>query len=193
MKKISYGTVLCAFLLIIHLVPIWYFQYFPSQHGPSHLYNSRVLHDFHSKENLRIHAFYALNLKPFPNSTYTVISFLLLFLFSPLVVEKIIVSILVLFLPLSLLYFQQPLYRTINIFSLAVFIFTFNYFLFLGFYNFLFSVSLYFATLVFCYKNREQLNFRVVILLYLLMSLVFFSHVTSYLLLLCTLVILSGF
>src|SRR5215510_1598650 len=34
-------------LLLIHLVPIWKYDYFPSQDGPSHLNNANVIRNYY--------------------------------------------------------------------------------------------------------------------------------------------------
>ena len=54
-------------LLVIHLVPIWAFWYFPTQDGPSHIYNSKVLKEYHNRENYQIRQVFTINKKIFPN------------------------------------------------------------------------------------------------------------------------------
>ena len=38
-------------LLVLHLIPIWIFAYFPSQDGASHVYNALVLKEYSQHEN----------------------------------------------------------------------------------------------------------------------------------------------
>jgi hypothetical protein len=56
-------------LLLIHVLPIWIFPYFPTQDGPAHVYNSKVLKDYHDTDNHEIREAYRLNLRLFPNWT----------------------------------------------------------------------------------------------------------------------------
>jgi len=36
-------TIAFLFLVLIYILPIWIFKYFPSQDGPAHIYNSFIL------------------------------------------------------------------------------------------------------------------------------------------------------
>ena len=39
--------ILIFVLLVLHVLPLWIFTYFPSQDGPAHIYNAYVLKVFH--------------------------------------------------------------------------------------------------------------------------------------------------
>src|SRR5438105_13522416 len=41
-------------LMFLHVVPIWAFNYFPSQDGPSHLYNAIIIRDYFSGDNANL-------------------------------------------------------------------------------------------------------------------------------------------
>ena len=104
--KLSPNHILVIFLLVVHLSPIWAFKFFPTQDGLSHIYNAKVLKDYHKHENYKIRDVYQLkNLTLFPNWTSHALMAALLYLFSPTVCEKIIISLCVAGLPLSLFYF----------------------------------------------------------------------------------------
>ena len=56
-------------MLVIHVAPLWIFPYFPTQHGTAHVYNSKVLKDYHDTDNHEMRKAYRLNLRLFPNWT----------------------------------------------------------------------------------------------------------------------------
>src|SRR5215510_15849492 len=45
----DHDTLLCLALILIHLIPIWAFTYFPSQDGPAHLSNATILREYHDR------------------------------------------------------------------------------------------------------------------------------------------------
>ena len=51
-------------------MPIWVFDFFPSQDGVSHIYNAHVLKEYHKHENYIIRDVWKLNLTVFPNWLY---------------------------------------------------------------------------------------------------------------------------
>ena len=53
-------------LTVLHIVPVWWFQYLPSQDGPSHVENSYMLLHYFDKD-VAYSRYYDLNLRPFPN------------------------------------------------------------------------------------------------------------------------------
>ena len=102
---ISPWHLLGILLLLVHLLPVWIVTYFPTQDGPSHIYNAQVFKDYHDHQNYRIRDVYQLNLTLFPNwASHLLLAFLMYF-FPPLICEKIVLSLCVLGLPLSLIYF----------------------------------------------------------------------------------------
>ena len=74
---------LFLFLLILHLLPIWIFRYFPSQDGMNHVYNAYILKSYHDP------ALYN-NLTLFPNWISHLLMAGLMFIVLPLIVEKLL-------------------------------------------------------------------------------------------------------
>ena len=52
---------LCALATAAALVPIWLFRYFPTQDGPSHLYNAFVLSHYFDVSSVVTHTYFVLN------------------------------------------------------------------------------------------------------------------------------------
>jgi hypothetical protein len=49
----NYDTLLCLALILVHLIPIWAFTYFPTQDGPAHLNNATILREYHDRPVFR--------------------------------------------------------------------------------------------------------------------------------------------
>ena len=105
--RLSIGYVIVIVLLVLHLLPVWGFKYFPTQDGASHIYNSYVVKEYHNHENYRLREVYELNATVFPNWTSHALLVVLLYVFPPLVCEKIVLTLCIGLLPFSLFYFFQ--------------------------------------------------------------------------------------
>ena len=168
-------------LLVIHLLPLWVFKYFPNQDGPSHIYNAYVLKDYHKHENYRLREYFKLNLTLFPNWTAHALMTLLMYVFPPLVCEKILLSLCVALLPLSLFYFLDAVNKGKTLFGLLGFIYAYNYLLHMGFYSFALSMPMFFFTLGYWWKHRYKMSLSNIGVLYILLLATYFCHYQSYL------------
>ena len=92
------------FLILVHLLPIWLFAYFPTQDGPSHIYNSQVLREYWNPE-YGFQMFYNINWHLFPNWLSHFALAVLMGVFSPFIAEKVYLSAYVIFFPIAILYF----------------------------------------------------------------------------------------
>ena len=90
---------LCALATAAALVPIWIFRYFPTQDGPSHLYNAFVLSHYFDVSSVVTHTYFVLNARLFPNWTTYIVMALLVRVFPPLIVQQIILSLCVIAIP----------------------------------------------------------------------------------------------
>ena len=61
--------ILCAFLTLIAVLPVWLFRWFPTQDGPSHLYNAYVLSHYYDAASTLVRMYLDVNLRPFPNGS----------------------------------------------------------------------------------------------------------------------------
>src|SRR4051812_11197543 len=91
-------------LAFLHLIPVWGYRYLPTQDGPSHLYNARVLNEL-LWGNPRYEAYYEVRAEPIPNWTSHIALAALYSIAPPLVAEKILVSIYMLGFAATLRYF----------------------------------------------------------------------------------------
>jgi len=103
-RKVSTLECVIIALLIIHLLPIWIFKYFPSQDGASHVYNAYILKEYHDPAMYKTRECFQLNLTLFPNWFSHVFMAGLMFLVPALVAEKILLSLCIGLVPISLFY-----------------------------------------------------------------------------------------
>jgi|AntAceMinimDraft_17_1070374.scaffolds.fasta_scaffold05231_2 hypothetical protein len=191
--KLSKKQIIIIILLLLHLSPIWIFKYFPSQDGPSHIYNAYLLKNYYNYESYTIRDVYKLNLTLFPNWTSHLLMALLLYVFSPIVSEKILLSFCIVLPPLSLFYYLSAVDKNKTFFGFLGFIYSYNYLLQMGFYNFALSIPLFFFTLGYWYKHNHKMEMPKIGILYGLLLCTYFCHYLSYLLLVLSLSIIALF
>ena len=198
LPKITLKHLLIALLLLVHLLPIWIVKYFPTQDGPSHIYNAQLFKEYHDHQNFRIRDVYQLNWTPFPNWTTHLLMAMLMYIFPPLICEKIVLSLCVLGLPLALFYFLRVIDRSKVILSLVGVIYSYHYLLMMGFYNFSLSVPVFFWTLGYWWKHRSNItpkrlaSGQPLVGFYLLLALTYFSHFQSFFLLVISISVFAG-
>ena len=79
-------------LLLLHILPLWIFAYFPSQDGASHVYNGLVLKEFGKHENYKMRDAWQLNITVFPNWLSHIMLAAFLYVFPPVIAEKVLSS-----------------------------------------------------------------------------------------------------
>ena len=97
---------LCLFALftLLYLAPVWMFRYLPTQDGPSHVYNAIILKDY-AQPHTRYAEFFERRWEQFPNWTAHAVLMVLMYLFPPLIAEKLLVSVYLLGFAWSFRYF----------------------------------------------------------------------------------------
>ena len=53
-------------LIVAHLIPLWAFQYFPSQDGPVHIENANIILDYFQPDRAIFRVYYLFNKNPEP-------------------------------------------------------------------------------------------------------------------------------
>ena len=192
-RQLSIGHITIVVLLVIHLLPVWGFKYFPTQDGASHIYNSYVVKEYHKHENYRLREVYDLNATIFPNWTSHALLVVLLYIFPPLVCEKIVLTLCIGLLPLSLLYFLNSIQKRNIVFGLLGFLYAYNYLLHMGFYNFVLSMSMFFFTLGYWWRVKDKLQLLNIAVIYILLLVTYLTHYHSYTLLIMSLTFFALF
>jgi tetratricopeptide (TPR) repeat protein len=92
MARLRPEDFLYAGLVLVLVLPIWTVAYFPTQDGPMHLHNARILLDHLRGNGQAYDAYYAPNLTLFPYWFSHLALASLLTLFSPVVAEKLLLT-----------------------------------------------------------------------------------------------------
>lgn len=140
-------------LLTAHIVLVWYLPYFPSQDGPSHLYNLVILQDLlnggKTWGNIFSHQLHAV-----PNLGFNLVAYPLLNLFHPLVVEKIFISFYIVLMGISVPVFLRSFNKPPLPLAFCVFPVIFNFTLLMGFYSFVMAIPLFLLAFSLAWKIR---------------------------------------
>ena len=178
-------------LLLLHLVPIWIFKFLPTQDGLNHVYNAYILKEYNNPEYTKFREVYRLNIKPLPNLNAHAFLFVMLHIVPPLIAEKFYVSFCVLLAPFAFFYFLKQVDIRLTLFALLGFLYSYNYFINLGFYGFALGFSVYFFALGYWWRYRNELNFTRAAVFNLLIIATYFSHLFSYSMLLLSISLLA--
>jgi len=173
-------TLVLLLLGVVHIIPIWSIKYFPSQDGPSHIYNAHAFLQLFQDGNWRLDQVFRQNVGWIPNSLahlFFVIGQALGF--GPFLVEKAFLSLVVIGLPLSIHYVATALSPKNWMVGLVGFILAFHNLLHMGFYSYSASVPLALFFLGAFLRFRFNLTLGRALILIILGHLVFLSHFSS--------------
>lgn len=179
--KLTLNTIerLGFFLLaLVGLLSLVKGNYFPTLDGPAHLYNSHLIQVLLFQENTVVHDFVEFNLELVPNWTGHFLLAILNTFFSSSWAEKLFLGIYLISLPYSFRYFVHVISPKNSPLSFLIFPFVFTTFFYFGFYNFNISLIFLFLTLGFWFKHKSiGWSRRKILILFLLITLTYFSHV----------------
>ena len=146
---------LYAVLLTAHIWLVWALPYFPTQDGPSHIYNLVILNDLlhGGKEWGRI---FTYKLHVVPNLGFHLIAYPLLQFFPPLIVEKIFVSIYIFLMGVCVPFFLRSFDKTVFPTAFLVFPATFNFTLMMGFYSYVIAVPFFLLATSLAWRTRNK-------------------------------------
>ncbi len=166
-------------LLAAYLFPVWSFRYFPSQDGPAHLENAAILCDYHDPNRPLLRTFYHLNVYPEPNWFSHLFLAGLLHVASPLVAEKVLLTVYWTLLPMAVRYAARSVRPEAGYLAVFAFPFADNLFLHMGFYNFCFSLAFYFLVVGYWLRHRDDFNIPQLIVLTVLVLILYFCHLVG--------------
>ena len=161
------------------LLPLWTVARVPSNDGPVHVYNAWVLHHLHDPALPHVGHHFQVVLSPVPNWLIQVLLYGLLFVASPPVAEKLLLSLYVVFFGAVGWWFagcQDPARRTHAPFAL---LFVYHLTVHMGFYNFAFSVPLAVLAVGLWWRWRERLGWRRAVALNAVLLVCYFAHMVS--------------
>jgi hypothetical protein len=170
---------LFAALVLVHLTPVWAFSYFPTDDGPSHVYNASVLRDYAKPGAEILREYYALSTHPDPNWFGHLVLVALMHVMPATVAEKVIVSGYVILLPLAVRYALRAINPSAGWLAVLALPFVFNFTLLKGFYNFSYSLAVFFFLIGYWVRHRDDFDWKRSIALGLLSLLLYFCHIVS--------------
>lgn len=173
------ANLIFAGLLLANLLPLWCFRFFPSQDGPAHLENAVILREYANARWPAVRTFYTINPNPDPNWLTHLVLAGLMFVVPPSVAEKLMLSGYVILLPLALRYAVRAVRPEAHFLAVLAFPFVPNLFLHMGFYNFCYSLPLFFFVVGYWLRHRDRFGWREALGLMLLGLLLYFGHLVS--------------
>jgi hypothetical protein len=172
------------FFAIITVALVWVFPYYVTGDGGCHLYNATILNDyFHHRNTDFYNQFYTASEHVSPNWFTHYFLVACMQVFSPMVSEKILISLCIL---LMLYGFKKLLLQLgyNQVLCLLLFIpFVFQAAFFKGFYNYMCSIGLYFYLLSYYLKHKNNLQTKHLLWLCFSMIGLYIVHLIGLLLL----------
>jgi hypothetical protein len=167
---------LFLFLVLLALIPLWWYPGFITADGPCHVYNAAVLKDFVTGDAAFYKEFYTVNTQLEPNWLSHIVLAGLMFIFNPILADKILITICVLNLAFGFRYFVTSLRGDNHYLAICVFPFLWQFAMFMGFYNYMLSIGSMFWITGYWYVNRGKLTAKQVTILALICAGLFFMH-----------------
>lgn len=162
-------------LILLYLLPIWVFRYFPTQDGPCHIYNSFILKHYNDPDYV-FNEYYDIRKEPIPNWASHVIMFLLMYVVPPLIAEKLLLTGYVIFMALSILYFINSEENKRIPLAFIGFPFIYNYLFLMGFYNFSLGLALFLLTIGYWWRHFNSFQVKDAFVLGSILVLLYFCH-----------------
>lgn len=181
-QKILFFYVL---FLCFHIGLVWLLPYFPTQDGTSHIYNLVILKDL-LNGGREWGSFFSYQLRAVPNLAFTLLSYPLLH-FSPLIAEKIFISIYIILLGSSIPFFLHTFNKASLPFIFFVFPVIFNFNLMMGFYSYVISVPLFLIAFSINWKIRDRSTVCKFFIFNLAGLIIFYFHIIPFILFLLSL------
>ena len=167
-------------LILAHLIPLWVLQHFPSQDGPAHIENANILLDYFHPDRAIFREYYSLNKNLEPTWLGHLVLAGLMVIVPVFLVEKIFLTGYIILFPLSMRYALRAIRPDSGFLTFLMFPFIYNYPLHMGFYSFSYSLPVFFFSMAYWIKHREQFTPRKTAGLAFLSLLLYFCHIVSW-------------
>jgi hypothetical protein len=164
-------------LLVLYVVPLWAFRFFPSQDGPTHLENAVILREHHRRPFLQ--EFYDLNTHFDPNWFGHLVLAGLMSALPVLAAEKVLLTGYLVLLPLSARYALNAVRPGAGFLAVLAFPFAQNFLYHMGFFNFSYSLAVFFLVVGYWLRHQARFGPRQTLTLAALVMLLYFCHLVS--------------
>lgn len=178
-------------LLALQVAAIWWFPYFPTQDGPSHLDNAAILR-FYSRPDLTVfREYFTVNHRLSPNWVAHLVLAALTGVANPAAAEKILLTAYILLVAFAFRYVLRAVHHDAEPLAVLCFPLLGHCLLQYGFYGFCLSIGIYFLALGYWLRHRESFGLHEIPAFTALSLLLYFSHLVSWALLLGSVGLLS--
>ncbi len=166
-------------MILLNMLPVLLFRFFPTMDGPAHLYNSNIISELLFNSHSTLNNYFAINPEPVPNwLSHFILALTNLFL-PAWVAEKVLLILYFVLLPLSFRSFVKIYNKPVL--SYIIFPFTYSFLFYIGFYNYCLAFILLFYTISYWLKQKNEKNIlRMSVVLFLLISITYFAHLLVY-------------
>ncbi len=172
--------VLFALLVCLYVAPLWAFRFVPTADGPSHIANALIIKDYRDPAAETLREYYVISRRPSPNLLYHLSLVGLLYVFPPLIAEKILLSLYVVLFAAAFRYLVAAVSGKPGPAALLVFPFLFGFSFNLGFFGWTTSLALATLGVGYYWRRRERLNVRAVVALNALGLATYFAHLLGW-------------
>jgi hypothetical protein len=138
--------VVYCFVIILHLAPLWAYENFATQDGPSHLHNSAVMLDLSTVESPVLKQYYELKFTFAGNLLSQLALMVLLSVFPAFLADKIFLSLYVVLFCLGFWYAVPSIRQESKWTAFLIFPFVYSSWLHMGFYNFILGMTAFFLS-----------------------------------------------
>ena len=191
MKRLrSTHIYLYTVLLFAHVGLVWFLPYFPTQDGSSHIYNLVILRDLLNGGE-KWGNFFSYQLSAVPNLGFNLLAYPILQFFTPLIVEKIFISIYIIFLGSSVPFFLHTFNKTSLPFIYFVFPVIFNFNLMMGFYSYVITVPLFLIAFSISWKIFNRSTVCKFIIFNFAGLIIFYFHIIPFIFLFLSLICIT--
>lgn len=183
--------VIFCLLVLCYLVPLWSFRYIPTQDGPSHLANAEILKEYRDVGAERLRAYFVINFKPIPNVLYHLLLVGLLYLFEPLMAEKVLLSAYVIIFAYALRALGKAAGGRAGPAAFLVFPIIYSFPFQMGFFGFMFSLAVATLGIAYYWRGRGEATAWFFVKLNVLAAVIFFFHLLGWVIFLGGIILLT--
>jgi len=178
------------FMVLLYILPIWVFKYFPSQDGPCHIYNSFIMRHYNDPDYV-FNQFYEVRKSPIPNWASHFTMMLLMYIVPPPTAERLLLTGYIILMAASILYLLNASGKGRTPLAFIGLPFIYNYLFLMGFYNFCLSVALLIFSVGYWWKHFYSFSLKNAAILSLLLVLLYFCHLVPLVLALFSIAVIS--
>jgi hypothetical protein len=159
------------------LLQVWLPAYFVTGDGPCHVYNAQIIHDMWGRKYPGFYDnFFFLSYRLNPNWLSHCILAALMFVVNGVIAEKLLITAYMLLFISGFYILLKRLGNNNRYLPLIVFVFVFNHILLKGFYNFSFSVAIFFWVIEIWFRYMDRKKIAQLLFFFVMVLLSFFTH-----------------